>query len=444
METKLISEVRSVRSGDRFTHRVERLSRRKIGATSMLRNVFVSAVLCASAIAEERVPLAEFVRDAVASSDVVLAAEAAFRAEKERRIAAQRSYHNPELSIDMEKLDSVDGVEGRRAVIGMSQRVDLHGKRRARMTIAEANELVARAELDGVRTDVTVQLLTALAEWRSASRRVRLLTAHEQTMESFVALTERQRAAGDISKMEVDLAKLARAQTSMHLATAKAARSTAEERVRYLSSIGDDQRWPELNFQLPVLHDEIEGSVSTLPVVRAAVLLAQVASAEADAEGLNRRPDPTISFGIGREAGERLAEIGVSLPLNVFDRGTSAVSAAKEDAREALRISKDIVRRARVRLEASAERYRIARGTWTEWLREGAESLGGREELAKKSWEAGELEPVDYLTHLDAALELRMQALNLRQAVWLAWFEWLKASEGLADWLGLDTGARGL
>lgn len=409
-----------------------------------MRHLLMSIVLCSPALSAEENPLAQFVQDAIASSDAVLAAEAALSAAKERRLATQQSYDNPELFIDMEEIDPFSGSGDRRTVIGMAKRFDLHGKRKARMTVAEANEQVARAELDGVRTAAAEQLLNALAGWRTATNRVALLQAHDRTMANFVLLSERQRKAGDISQMEVNLAKLAKAKTNMALAAAETELAMAVGSARYATRVQDERLWPEFDFGLPQLNEITDSSVSSLPDVRVALLKAEVAAAGVGVTRRERRPDPTISMGIGTEAGERLTEIGVSLPLNVLDRGTYGLSAAVAEARAATRAAEDVIRLARVRREASAERYRIAWRTWNEWLQEGEQSLGDREELAKKSWEVGELEPADYLVHSDAVIELRMQALDVRQSAWIAWFEWLIASQNIDEWLGIDTSGEGL
>ncbi len=408
------------------------------GVSSTIGVVLFALALSLSTVAEERSPLTTFVHDAVAGNAAVHAAEAALRADTERRAGTAQSYDNPELSIQTEEVGAFgsDQQMERRYVIGVTKRLDLHGKRQARITVAEAKRLVAQAELDSLRVATAAELLNALAQWQTASGRVRLLATHEEAMANFEVLAERRRAAGDISRMEADLATLALAETSMRRAAAETGRSVAAERIRNVTFAVDEQGWPVLDFNFPPLDEAPVEGVLALPVVRAALLKAQAAAAEVGVERRNRRPDPTLSLGVGREAGSGLAEVGVSVPLVVLDRGTHAVSAATADADAVARASDDIARRARVRFEASAERYRIARRSWQEWLREGAGSLDERETLARRSWEAGELEPSEYLVHMDAAVELRLQALDVRQAAWEAWFEWLVASGGLDDWLG--------
>ncbi len=395
--------------------------------------------LALSATANDRVDLATFVRDAVAGNSAVLAAESSLHAHVERRAGAARSYDNPELSIQTEEIGAFGGSHHneRRFVVGVAKQFDLHGKRQARVTVAEAQQLVAQAELDTLREATAGELLNALARWRTAAARARLLEAQQEAMADFESLAKRLRDAGDISHMEADLATLALAETRMRRAAAETERSVATEAVRRVTFHDDMVNWPTLDFDFPPLVQTPRETISELPVVRAAMLRARAASAVVGEQNRNRRPNPTLSLGVGREAGVGLAELGVSVPLPVLDRGAHAVSAANADATAAARDSDDVARRALVRFEASAQRYRIARHAWQQWLSDGVDSLGDQEMLARRSWEAGELDPRDYLAHVESIAELRMQALDLRHAAWEAWFEWLLASGRWEDWLGM-------
>ena len=392
-----------------------------------------------SATASERIPLATFVRDAVAANATTRAAEASLRAHVERRAGAARSYPNPELSVHTEEIGAFgegDHQPERRLVVALSSQLDLNGKRQARVTVAEAERLVALAQLDGTRAATTAELLRALARWQTASARVRILATYRQTMADFAALAQRRRVAGDLSRMDANLATLALAETRIGHASAEGESSAAAEDVRRVTFVDNAQTWPTLDFELPPLTEAPAARVSELPVVRAAMLKARAAAALAGEEARNRRPNPTLSLGVGREAGADLAEISVSVPLMVVNRGTHAVSAASAEATAAAREGDDIARRALVHFEASAERYRIARRAWRQWQRQGVRALDDHEALLRRSWEASELDPTDYLVHVEAAVETRLQALDLRHAAWQAWFDWLLAAGRLDDWLG--------
>lgn len=402
----------------------------KVGAT-------IAFLLAIPAVATDQISLASFVRESVASNAAVLASKATLHAQSARRAAAAQSYDNPELSIESEQIGNSDtGDEpARRYVVGLAKRLDIHGKRIARVSVAELQRLAAEAELDDVRATSAGELLNALALWWTTSQRIQILDSFQSAMLDFQSLAERRRAAGDISRMDVNLATLALAETRILRATVEADKLNAEAGVERLTFADDVSEWPSLDFEFPPLIDTPSDSVSTLPVVRVAMMKAQAVEAVIAEETTNRRPDPTLSLSIGREAGSGVAEIGLSLPLAVLDRGKHVVTAATADAMAAMHESDNVVRRARVRFETSAERYRLARRAWHEWQDVGVVSLEDRAKLAKQSWEVGELDAAAYLTHVEAAMKLRMRTLDLRQFVWEAWFEWLLAAGGFDDWL---------
>ena len=387
--------------------------------------------------ATEQISLASFVRETVASNAAVLASEATLRAYTARKAAAAQSYDNPELSIETEQIGASDtGDEAaRRYVVGLAKQFDIHGKRIARVSVAELQRLVAEAELDNVRATTAGELLNALAIWWTTSHRIQILDSYQSALMDFQSLAEQRRAAGDISRIEANLATLALAETRILRATVEADKLVAEEGVRRVTFADDVLDWPSLDFEFPPMIASPTDSVSTLPVVRVAMMKAQALAAVINEETSNRRPDPTLSLSIGREAGSGVAEISVSVPVPVRNRGNHAISAATADAMAAMREKDNIVRRARVRFETNAERYRLARRAWQEWQDVGVVSLVEREKLARRSWEVGELDAASYMTHVEAAMKLRMRTLDLRLFVWKAWFEWLLAAGGMDDWL---------
>ncbi|MDE0007138.1 MAG: TolC family protein, partial [Gammaproteobacteria bacterium] len=247
--------------------------------------VLFGLILSPSTAAGEQAGLARFVRDAVAGNAAVLAAEAILLAESERQAGAERSYDNPELSIETEDIGAFergDHEMERRVVVGLTQQLDLHGKRRARTTAAAVRQQIAQAEVDGARAETAAELLHALAGWQTAAVRVTLLEAHEDAMEEFEALAGRQEAAGDISRMEAGLATLALAETRMSRVAAEVERSLAAQGVRNVTFAGEETTWPALDFALPPLGEVAVEDVSVLPVVRAASLRARAAAAEVD------------------------------------------------------------------------------------------------------------------------------------------------------------------
>ncbi|MAT84314.1 MAG: ABC transporter permease, partial [Gammaproteobacteria bacterium] len=79
----------------------------------------------------------------------------------------------------------------------------------------------------------------------------------------------------------------------------------------------------------------------------------------------------------------------------------------------------------------------LSNAAWDDWERTGQVSLRRQTDLLRRLWEAGELSTTDYLVQLRQTLDVRESALDLRFALWEAWFEWLQASGRLDTWLGV-------
>lgn len=383
--------------------------------------------------------LSRFVRESVAANAAVLAAEAALRAHRAREAGSERSYANPELSVEAEEIGAFgrnrgDDPQERRYVVGLTQQLDLFGKRRARAGIAKAYRMAAEAELEAARATAAGELLNALARHQAAEAQLALLVQHGRTMGDFEKLAARRRAAGDISGMDAGVATLALAETRMWRAEVEAERAAARGAVQSVT-FADEGAWPALDFDPPALEDVAAEAVGALPAVQAARRRAAAANAAVRAEQRARLPDPAVGAGVGREAGVGVVELSVSVPLAVLNRNAYGVPAAKADETALRREADDVAHRARAHFLASAERYRIARRAWSEWQEVGAAALDAREALARRSWEAGELTPAEYLVHVEAVVGLRVRALDLRRTVWEAWFEWLLASGRLEQWL---------
>ena len=57
-------------------------------------------------------------------------------------------------------------------------------------------------------------------------------------------------------------------------------------------------------------------------------------------------------------------------------------------------------------------------------------------EQLQRLWESGEISTTDYLVQLRQTVDVQDSALDLRQLLWRAWFEWLMASGQVDTWLG--------
>jgi len=380
-----------------------------------------------------KLPLASFVRAIVDSSPQVNAARAALDASTAFAGAAGRPLYNPALEFEFENADSETRA------IGISQTFDWGGKRRARTALAESERRSVEADYLAVRWQVAVDLMSALAAHQTESDRRALAGVRVDTMQDFATLAERRFDAGDISQIELDLAVLASTQARMQQATAAANVAEARQAVTSIAIGSPTSEWPQLETTLPATaasSADAQDYVMRLPDVRAAQFQVAAAAALVELRRRERRLDPTITLRGGKEDDENLIGLNVTVPIPVRNRFTYEVTAASAARRQAQQFASDTMRRAYTRFIGALERYQLSRDAWQDWENTGDVSLRRQTELLRRLWEAGELSTTDFLVQITQTLDTGESALELRQAMWRAWFEWLTASGQLGEWLG--------
>jgi len=377
--------------------------------------------------------LVTFVRNVVDSNPTVNAARAAADASAAYEAAASRPLYNPVLELEAEDADS----EVR--ALGLSQTFDWGGKRRARQAVAEAERRSVTAEYTAVRWQVSVDLLEALASYQTETERNELAGDRVSVMQEFAAISRRRFDAGDIGQIELDLAVLALMQARIQQATAATSVAEFRQSVANLVTNIPDKNWPKIGDELPpavVYAGGAQDIVLALPHVRAAQLLSDAARARVTLRERERRVDPTLTLRGGKEDSETLIGVNVTIPLPVRNSFRHEVTAASAEHRQAKQLFSDVSRRAYTRFLGAEERFKISQDAWSEWSKTGDISLQSQGDLLRRLWEAGELSTTDYLVQLKQTLDTGESALELRSAMWRAWFEWMVASGQIESWLG--------
>lgn len=378
--------------------------------------------------------LIKFVQAVVESNPRVRAARAALDASSAYRDAASRPLYNPQLDLGAE-----NGELSVRAV-GISQTVDWAGKREARSAIAESDQLVEQSNYLAVRWKVAIELLNGLAQHQTGLERHRLAESRRALMDDFATLAKRRFDAGDLSQVEFSLATLAATEARIQTATAGATLAEARQAVRRISPRSALEQWPKLPAKMPLLPSvsaDPNSLLSNLPDVLAAQRRVDSATATVTLRERQRRPDPTFSLVGGREGNDDLIGVNVSIPLFVRNRYSNELAAAVAEQNQAQQNAYDAEQRAHARIVSASERYELSRGAWGDWQKTGKVSLANQTEQLRQLWQGGELSTADYLVQLRQTLDVQESVLDLRQALWRAWFEWLAASGQVDTWLGL-------
>lgn len=285
--------------------------------------------------------LAESLDEAAARSPAIVAAEAEVAA-AEARIVQAGYRENPELSLEVENFAGTGSLRGLRSVettLAVNQRLDLAGRRSARLGSARAALEAQKLRLAVARADLSQSVREQFA--RAVAARDKLAQATETV--------ERARELARVTGILVDAGRdpplralrarsaLAQAQAEREAAVADelAARSSLAAlfgvSVPVETVIGKTTDFPS--------QQVVPGTSLEVRLADAERIAAQAAVRERLAE---RRLNPAVGVGVRhiRETGDVGLVAGVSMPLRVFDGNRGNIEAARQslaaaDARRA-------------------------------------------------------------------------------------------------------------
>lgn len=406
-------------------------------AVALLVPLAVSAADAAIQSTETQAPaaLSAFAQRILQSHPRLQAAQAELGAARARERGAGRALYNPRLDAEYE-----DGEVTTRS-IGINQTIDLGGKRGARERAASFDTQSAIDSLVLIRQDVLAKLLSALGMVDASAEQLQIAGERKVLMERLRTLADARQRAGDLSQIELELARLAYAEAALLQAQAAGRQVTATQALARVAG-GDLPSYPSLptTYVGVTLNESAVNAILTeLPSVR--VAQARIASAQAvvDLRRRERRPDPTIGVYGGREGDDNLVGIRFSIPIPVRNSYRAEVDAASADLVALDQSVANDYRQLRAELVAAQQRYELARTAWNEWQSIGAGSLASQTEMLERLWRAGELNTTDYLVQLRQTLDTRVAASEQRGVVWESWIAWLAVSGQVDAWAGFGT-----
>lgn len=347
--------------------------------------------------------LAQALEEAAARSPAVVAAERDVAA-AEARVRQAGFRTNPELSFEVENVagtGELRGLDRMESTLAVNQRLDLGGRREARVHAARAELAVQRIRLAIARADLSQQVREQFA--RALAARERLEQANETV--------ERARELTRVTSILVDAGRdpplrAVRARSALAQALAEQTAAEADE-IAARSSLA-----ALFGVSTPV--GSVSGSTLDLtprPITPERSLEVQLANAEraaaqaAVAQQLaERRLDPAVGVGVRhvRETGDFGLVAGVSMPLRLFDNNQGNVAAARAalaavDARRASTLA-NTTARARNAIAAVEAAERRVSALEDSAMPEAAEAL----RLALRSYEEGRASLLELLDAQDA------------------------------------------
>ena len=349
------------------------------------------------------------------------AARLAIAEARGRLSGAHRLADNPTISGALgRRFDPMSPDEKLEAAVELIQPLALGGKRGARIAAAQASVQAETAAADLALRSLEAEVAAAFYRVLVGSEQVKVAQAAEVVARRSAEALERRHQLRDVALLDVNVARgaLARASALGRATEAETLAATTELRQllgldaqQALRLAGDfrDQR----RFSLEALLARASGH----PQRRGLIAQAAQAEAEAAAGRAERWPDLGIGAAYERDEGRNVVLGLLSVGLPFFDHGQGARATGEARARR-LKFEADAAQRAiavGIRGGYAAYRQRLEA---VKVLEAAIPLVEGTEELARKSFEAGQLSLAEWLLVRREAVETRMEYLaqSLRAA----------------------------
>jgi len=239
-------------------------------------------------------------------------------------------YPNPTLEI----LREGEQAGTRTTTVQLNQPIELGGKRRARVALAESSAALARGEEAALRQELRAETVAAYHAVLAAQERQTLAGTLSGLAARSIEVAERQVAAGKVAPIEATRARLAAVDANTERSAADAELAIARTRLgalvgrpgeTLLLASNADAAPPALKPLAALLAE----AAQALPVRRARGQLA-AQEAHTGVERAARLPDLTLTVGSQKldDVGRRQPVLGVSLPLPLFNRNGGNLLAA--------------------------------------------------------------------------------------------------------------------
>jgi len=364
------------------------------------------------------------------------AAQSRLDAAAARADAAAQPLYNPELELSRED----DGELRTTASVNLT--LDLSGKRRARSAVGQSELTLAQNEYRLRRAEFARNWLDAWAAWQASEQQLALSAQHLELSQRFAALAERQFNVGDISRLEKDLATLARHEAQANYASAQVEAADAQEAFAIVG--GSDAvtaRFPNAKALPAPLGTLVENQLVALPEWQMGLAAQDAAANRAVVARSDRRPDPTLGvLGGRREEGplsDRIVGLSLTIPLPVRNSYRAELTAAPAHADAASADSEQLQLALKARAERARASYVAVRTAWLGWQKNEVR-VAERAALLERLRQAGELSTADTLVQLKQTLDTAQAGHALEGRAWQSFVDYLFATGQLDRWAGFE------
>ncbi|WP_431355356.1 TolC family protein [Pseudomonas nitroreducens] len=333
---------------------------------------------------------------------------------------------NPTLSWEQEGTDS----RNRTTTLGISQPLELGGKRGARVELAERGQDVAALSLEARRNQLRGEVIAVFYTALRAQERERLAQQSVELAQRGLVAAEGRVRAGKAPPLEANRAQVQLAEVRLEQNRARRERADANQALAALmglalpdfTGVRNDSARP-----LPALPspDELLRRLGDSAEMRLAQVRIDEGEAAVRLAKAQRIPDLDVSLG-SQEAVEqgnrdRIAVIGFSLPLPLFDRNQGNILAQSRRADQARDLRNAAELRLRQETQQALQQWSTAQGEVNAFRQTILPSAQTAVESATRGFEMGKFGFLEVLDAQRTLITARDQYLRALAQVSDAW-----------------------
>ena len=312
---------------------------------------------------------------------------------------------------------SGDGQRGTDLELGLSQQFETGGQRQSRVAVARAAIERQQAAVEHASRAAVFDAGSAFLEGLAATERLQLAEEADSVARDLLNAAERRYALGDIAAIEVNLARIETARSASLLVAARAGLTAAAGALRAMLRLPAGEPIElrgSLDMAPPPVVGQLVASIDQRPEFL--VLAAEVREAEAQAQlgRALRRPDVGFRASYAREEGDTILLGGLTVTLPAFQRGVGTLAAGLARASRA-RLEAQVAR------EAAAAELRTAYDVYEQRAalagalqQDAVPGLVDNDLLARRSYDAGEMNLIDLLLIRRDSLQTRLTVIDRR------------------------------
>jgi cobalt-zinc-cadmium efflux system outer membrane protein len=297
--------------------------------------------------------------------------------------------------------------------VAVSQQFETGGQGRARVAVAQAAIDRQRAETDGARRVAVFDAAVAFLDGVAASERLRIAEEGDAVSRELLNVTERRFALGDIAAIDLGLARIDAARSGASLRSARADFTAAVGRLRTVLRLPANEPVElrgALDLPGPPPLESLRAALEQRPEFVALAAQTREAEAQIQLGRALRRPDLGFRLAFEREEQDNIVLGGLTITLPAFQRGQGTLAAGVARGARA-RLELDVARQTALsELETAYAVYQQHATLAGTFASEAVPSLDDNLDLARRSYEAGEL-------NLRELLLIRRDALDTRRAI---------------------------